>query len=154
MLQNRQLTRYVYSLVPRPLFSIFICGGGKKGLVDLHRTFCSTDSQIWESLIGVDNYKGLIDEVSITIVSCSYVIRKIRTTYYTQLFLCKRSIRFISLHQQTTRTYVQRVPTNLQLNRIDVLRKMLCTSSCQWFDFDKCSQKISFTKLCFSYLMT
>ena len=34
------------SLVPRPLFSVFICGGGKKGLVDLHRTFCSTDSQI------------------------------------------------------------------------------------------------------------
>ena len=34
------------SLVPRPLFSVFICGGGKKGLVDLRRTFCSTDSQI------------------------------------------------------------------------------------------------------------
>ena len=34
------------SLVPRPLFSVFICGGGKKGLVDLRRMFCSTDSQI------------------------------------------------------------------------------------------------------------
>ena len=34
------------SLIPRPFFSVFICGGGKKGLVDLCRTFCSTDSQI------------------------------------------------------------------------------------------------------------
>ena len=40
------LARPVFSLVPRPLFSVFICGGGKKALVDLHRTFCSTDSQI------------------------------------------------------------------------------------------------------------
>ena len=30
------------SLVPRPLFSVFICGGGKKGLVDLRRNFRST----------------------------------------------------------------------------------------------------------------
>ena len=34
------------SPVPRPLFSIFIGGGRKKGLVDLRRTFCATDSQI------------------------------------------------------------------------------------------------------------
>ena len=39
-------TMNMVSLVPRPLFSVFICGGGKKGLVDLRRTFCSTDSQI------------------------------------------------------------------------------------------------------------
>ena len=26
------------SLVPRPLFSVFICGGGKKGLVDFSAT--------------------------------------------------------------------------------------------------------------------
>ena len=31
----------------------------------------------WESLIGVDNYKGLFDEVSITIVACSYVVNKL-----------------------------------------------------------------------------
>ena len=31
--------------------------------------------RFWESLIGVDNYKGLFDEVSITIVTCSYVIK-------------------------------------------------------------------------------
>ena len=30
------------SLVPGPLFSFFICGGGKKGLVDLRRNFRST----------------------------------------------------------------------------------------------------------------
>ena len=39
-------TPEVTSLVPRPLFSVFICGGEKKGLVALRRTFCSTDSQI------------------------------------------------------------------------------------------------------------
>ena len=32
------------SLVPRLLFSIFICGGGKKGMVDLRRNFLSTRS--------------------------------------------------------------------------------------------------------------
>ena len=31
--------------------------------------------RFWESLISVDNYKGFSDEVSITIVSCSYVIK-------------------------------------------------------------------------------
>ena len=41
-----QHTYVANNLVPRPLFSVFICGGGKKGLVDLRRTFCSTDSQI------------------------------------------------------------------------------------------------------------
>ena len=40
------------------IFSFLFCDGKKKGLVDLHRPFCSTDSQIWKLLIGVNNYKG------------------------------------------------------------------------------------------------
>ena len=36
------LTMLCCSLVPRPLFSVFIFGDGKKGLVDLRRNFRST----------------------------------------------------------------------------------------------------------------
>ena len=46
--------------------------------MDLRRTFCSIDSQILGVVIGVDNYKGLFDEVSITIVVCSYVLYVIK----------------------------------------------------------------------------
>ena len=97
--------------------------------------------RFWESLIGVDNYKGLFDEVSITtvssstvriseakpckrnpfsltILSCAFV--KIKSGLQTQQFFCKRSIRFICPHQQITRTYVQCMPTNLQHDNYSV----------------------------------
>ena len=69
------LARPVFNLVPRPLFSIFICGGGKRlWWISIGR-FVLQIPRFWESLIGVDNYKGLFDKVSITIVACSYVIK-------------------------------------------------------------------------------
>ena len=42
---NVATSKITISLVPR-LFFLFILGDGEKGLVDLHRPFCSTDSQI------------------------------------------------------------------------------------------------------------
>ena len=81
----------ICSLVPRPLFSIFICGDGK-GLVDLHRTFCSTNSQIlfhkrliqfsWRSDgTRIDNIKRVITDLQLNWTDlfakellCSYVL--------------------------------------------------------------------------------
>ena len=37
--------QHQYNTLVRPLFLFLFCGGGKRGLVDLHRKFCSTDSQ-------------------------------------------------------------------------------------------------------------
>ena len=66
---------FITSLVPRPLFSVFICGGGKRVWWISVRRFVLQTPRFWESLIGVDNYKGLLNKVSITIVVCSYVIK-------------------------------------------------------------------------------
>ena len=65
----------ISSLVPRSLYSILFVvaklGDDEKGSGgSLQQT-----RRFWESLISVDNYKGFSDEVSITIVSCSYVIK-------------------------------------------------------------------------------
>ena len=62
------------SLVPRPLFSVFICGDGKRVWWISIRRFVLLTPRFWESLIGVENYKGLFDKVSITIVACNYII--------------------------------------------------------------------------------
>ena len=62
------------SLVPRSLFSVFICGGGKRVWWISVGRFVLQTPRFWESLIGVDNYKGLFNEVSITTVAC-YVIK-------------------------------------------------------------------------------
>ena len=85
---------------------------------------------------------------SLTILSCAFV--KIKSGLQTQHFFCKRSIRFISPHQQITRTYVQRVPTNLQHESCSVRPPILVvwfwqkhTESSGWADF--------FSKPCFSY---
>ena len=37
--------------------------------------------RVWESLIGVDNYKGLFDTVSITIATCNYVIKQLKESF-------------------------------------------------------------------------
>ena len=61
------------SLVPRLLFSIFICGGRKKGLVDLRRNFGSS-LQILGVLIGVDNYKSLFNKVQMIFCHATSII--------------------------------------------------------------------------------
>ena len=68
--RRRNTLKVVGSLVPRPLFSVFICGGGKRVWWISVGRFVLQTPRFWESLIGVDNYKGLFDEVSIlTIVA-------------------------------------------------------------------------------------
>ena len=51
-------------------FLFLFCGGGKKGLVDLHRGFVLQTPRFWELLIGVDNYKGPFNEVRVTSNLC------------------------------------------------------------------------------------
>ena len=68
------LTRYMYSLVPRPLFFRFFILVMEKRVwwISVGHLVLQTP-RFWESLIGVDNHKGLFDEVSITI-ACSSVV--------------------------------------------------------------------------------
>ena len=94
--------------------------------------------RFWESLIGVDNYKGLFDKVSITIVTCNnvYIIKcqklcqkNYRTTQLHGYFFANRSInlardRLACVAHQSQLSVC--VPTDLQLNWIDVLRKSCC----------------------------
>ena len=46
------------SLVLRPLFSVFICGGGNRVWWISVGRFVLQTPRFWESLIGVDNYKA------------------------------------------------------------------------------------------------
>ena len=62
------------SLVPRPLFSVLVYGGGKRVWWISVGHFVLRTPRFWESLIGVDNYKDLFDEVSITI-AYNYIIK-------------------------------------------------------------------------------
>ena len=70
------------------------------------------------------------------ILSCAFV--KIKSGRHTQQLFCKRSIWFISLHQQITRTSVQcGVPTNLQYESCCVCPP----ATSEWSNFDKCTRK-------------
>ena len=53
---------------------LFVVAEKRVWLISVGRFVLQTP-RFWESLIGGDNYKSLFDEVSITIVTCSYVIK-------------------------------------------------------------------------------
>ena len=117
----RLLASYLVSF-PDRFFPFFVMAEKRVWWISIGR-FVQQTPRFWESLIGVDNFKGLLDEVSITIVSCSYrrhqiaqaklckrnplsltillcafqCQNQIRTAYIATLR--ERSIRFISLHQ-------------------------------------------------------
>ena len=73
--------RHASSLIPRPLFPVLFVVAEKRVWCISVGHFVLQTPRFWELLIGVDNYKGLFDEVSIMIVACSYVIWQIAKSF-------------------------------------------------------------------------
>ena len=82
--QQHLTRRYTPTRIPRLPFPTVICGDGKRVWWISIGHFVLQTPRFWESSIGVDNYKGLFDEVSITTTTCSYVIN-----YLANEKLCK-----------------------------------------------------------------
>ena len=72
------------SLIPRPLSSVFICDSRKKGLADLRKTFCSTDSQSMGDVNSCWQLQRPFDKVSMTHFWLSHQIAKEK--------FCKRNL--------------------------------------------------------------
>ena len=137
------------SLVPSLLFSVLFAVAEKRVRWIFVGCFIQQTLRFWESLIGVDNHKSLLTKcqqqlsfiavsiikliakeklcernpLSLMVILCAFFKNQIYTATLSQKDQSD-SVGDLLAHEQITRTYVQCVPTDIQLNWIDLFARV------------------------------